>query len=163
MSRLLNMGLNLKCNVYLNIQKILLFVIAYGLFATSTVLAEVNKTVLQVDASLLIAQQVEFEKAPFVLLEGEPSTLTEEGLGGYKVELIAQLNKDKSYTLSSKIYNYTKAGYVLLGTPSIKLEYQTLGLIEFESDTAGVISLQVEIVKQALMTTDSTDFGNSIR
>ena len=148
--------------MYLNIQKII-FVVVCGLFVTPTVLAEIHKTVLQVDASLSIAQQVEFEKAPFVLLEGESSTLTEEGLGGYKVELIAQLNKDKSYTLLSKIYNYTKAGYILLGTPSIKLEYQTLGLIEFESETAGVVSLQVEIVKQALMTTDSTNFGNSIR
>lgn len=140
------------------------FIVAfYGLLALTTVSAEVGKKVLQVDASLAISQQVEFEKAPFVLLEGEPSTLVEEGLGGYKVELTAQLNQDKSYTLYSKIYNYTKSGYTLLGTPSIKLEYQSAGTIEFVSEIAGPVTLQLEIVKQASMTTDTSGFGESIR
>jgi hypothetical protein len=125
--------------------------------------AEAFAQVLQVDASLAINQQVEFETAPFVLLEGEPSTLAEEGLGGYKVELTANRNLDKSFTLYSKIYNYTKSGYTLLGTPSIKLEYQTAGTIEFSSETAGSVILQLEIVKQASMTTNTSDFGESIR
>jgi len=125
--------------------------------------AEAFAQVLQVDASLAINEQVEFEAAPFVLLEGESSTLIEEGLGGYKVELTASSNLDKSFTLYSKIYNYTKSGYTLLGTPSIKLEYQSAGTIEFVSETAGPVTLQLEIVKQALMTTDTSDFGENIR
>jgi len=137
--------------------------VIYGLFSVLTASADMVKKVLQVDASLSIAQQVEFEKAPFVLLEGEPSTLAEEGLGGYKVELIAASNQDKSYTLYSKIYNYTKSGYTLLGTPSIKLEYQSLGLIEFESEAAGPVSLQVEIVRQAEMNTEELSFDQMVR
>ncbi len=137
--------------------------VIYGLFSVLTASADMVKKVLQVDASLSIAQQVEFEKAPFVLLEGEPSTLAEEGLGGYKVELIAASNQDKSYTLYSKIYNYTKSGYTLLGTPSIKLEYQSLGLIEFESEAAGAVSLQVEIVRQAEMNTEALSFDQMVR
>ena len=145
------------------VSKAALVAVIYGLLALMTASAEVGKKVLQVDASLAISQQVEFEAAPFVLLEDEPSTLAEEGLGGYKVELIAQLNQDKSYTLYSKIYNYTKSGYTLLGTPSIKLEYQSVGTIEFVSETAGPVTLQLEIVKQASMTTDTSGFGESIR
>lgn len=125
--------------------------------------AEAFAQVLQVDASLSINEQVEFEAVPFVLLEGESSTLAEEGLGGYKVELTANSNQDKSYTLFSKIYSYTKSGYTLLGTPSIKLEYQSAGTIQFVSDSAGPVTLQLEIVKQALMTTDTSDFGENIR
>jgi len=144
-------------------QKATLMALFYSLFALITVSADMTKKVLQVDASLSIAQQIEFEKAPFVLLEGEPSTLAEEGLGGYKVELIAESNQDKSYTLYSKIYNYTKSGYTLLGTPSIKLEYQSLGLIEFESDTAGTVVLQIEIVRQAEMNTEALSFDQMVR
>jgi hypothetical protein len=124
---------------------------------------EVFAKVLQVNASLAINQNIEFEVAPFVLLEGESSTLAEEGLGGYKVELTANSNQDKSYTFFSKIYSYTKSGYTLLGTPSIKLEYQSAGTIQFVSDIAGPVTLQLEIVKQALMTTDTSDFGENIR
>lgn len=137
--------------------------VIYGLFSVLTASADMVKKVLQVDVSLSIAQQIEFEKAPFVLLEGEPSSLAEEGLGGYKVELIAALNQDKSYTLYSKIYNYTKSGYTLLGTPSIKLEYQSLGLIEFESETAGTVVLQIEIVRQAEMNTEALNFDQAVR
>lgn len=133
-----------------------------GIFAFNANAAD-QKMVLQVDASLAINQQVEFGSAPFVLLEGEPSTLAEEGLGGYKVELLAERNQDKSYTVFSKIYNYTKSGYTLLGVPSLKLEYQTLGVINFESETAGAVVLELEIVKRAAMTVDTSDFGNSIR
>ncbi|MBL4796380.1 MAG: hypothetical protein JKY50_03080 [Oleispira sp.] len=161
MNRLLN--LNWHKSLQLSLQKTALIVAIYGVLALITVSADVIKKVLQVDASLSIAQQVEFEKAPFVLLEGEPSTLAEEGLGGYKVELIAQLNQDQSYTLYSKIYNYTKSGYNLLGTPSIKLKYQSLGLIEFESEVAGLVSLQVEIVKQAEMNTEELGFDQMVR
>jgi hypothetical protein len=135
----------------------------YSLFAFIAASADVSKKVLQVDTSLSIAQNIEFEKAPFVLLEGEISTLAEEGLGGYKVELMAKLNQDKSYTLYSKIYNYTKAGYTFLGAPSIKLEYQSLGLIEFESQAAGLVSLQVEVVKQAEMNTEELSFDQLVR
>ena len=138
-------------------------VVIYGLLSLIAVSADMNKRVLQVDASLSIAQQVEFEDAPFVLLEGEPSTLAEEGLGGYKVELIAQVNSDQSYTLYSKIYNYTKSGYNFLGTESIKVQYQSLGKIEFESEAFGLVLLQVEVVKQAYMTTDTERFGESVR
>lgn len=155
--------MNLSWNWYLNVQKTVLIVVLYSLLAQITVAADVSKKVLQVDASLSIAQHVHFEKAPFVLLEGESSTLAEEGLGGYKVELIAQLNQNQSYTLYSKIYAYTEAGYTLLGKPSIKLKYQTLGLIEFESKTSGIVSLQVEIVKQAKMMTDAGSFGEPVR
>jgi hypothetical protein len=137
--------------------------VVYSLLALITVSADMTKKVLQVDASLSIAQRAEFEKAPFVLLEGEPSTLSEEGLGGYKVELTAELNQDQSYTLHSKIYNYTKSGYTLLGTPSIKLEYQSLGLIEFESEVAGLVLLQLEIVKQTEMNTEELDFNQRVR
>ena len=161
MNRLLN--LNWNKNLNLSLQKTALIAAIYGVLALITVSADVIKKVLQVDASLSIAQQVEFEKAPFVLLEGEPSTLAEEGLGGYKVELIAQLNQNQSYTLYSKIYNYTKSGYNLLGTPSIKLKYQSLGLIEFESEVAGLVSLQVEIVKQAEMNTEELGFDQMVR
>ena len=161
MNRLLN--LNWKRNLNLSLQKAALIAAIYGVLALITVSADVIKKVLQVDVSLSIAQQVEFEKAPFVLLEGEPSTLAEEGLGGYKVELIAQLNQNQSYTLYSKIYNYTKSGYNLLGTPSIKLKYQSLGLIEFESEVAGLVSLQVEIVKQAEMNTEELGFDQMVR
>ena len=119
--------------------------------------------VLQVDGSLSINQQIEFDKAPFVLLENEPSTLAEEGLGGYKVELIASRNHDESYTLFSRIYTYTKSGYTLLGTPSIKLEYQSLGIIEFDSETAGPVVLQLEVVQQAVMTSDTSNFGGNVR
>jgi hypothetical protein len=125
--------------------------------------AEVFAKVLQVNASLAINQNIEFEVAPFVLLEGESSTLAEEGLGGYKVELTANSNQDKSFTLFSKIYSYTKSGYTLLGTPSIKLEYHSAGTIQFVSEIAGPVTLQLEIVKQALMTTDTSDFGENIR
>jgi len=135
----------------------------YTLMSLITVSAEANKQVMQVDASLSFAQQLEFEKVPFILLEGEPSTLSEEGLGGYKVELLAYTNQDKTFTLNSKIYKYTKSGYTLLGTPSIKLKYQVLGLIELESASAGHIELQVEIVKQAEMATDSDGFGEAVR
>jgi hypothetical protein len=163
MNRLLRMYLNLNFSGYLSMQKIVLMVVLYGLLAQVTVSAEVTKKVLQVDASLSIAQQVEFEKAPFVLLEGEPSTLAEEGLGGYKVELIAQLNQDQSYTLYSKIYNYTKSGYTLLGSPSIKLKYQSLGLIQFESVAAGEVRLEIEIVKQVDMSSEELSFDQMIR
>jgi hypothetical protein len=134
-----------------------------GLLFSWTAQSADQKRVLQVNASLVINQQSEFNAVPFVLLEGEPSTLVEEGLGGYKVELMANSNLDKSYTLYCKIYNYTKSGYTLLGTPSIKLEYQSAGAIEFNSEVAGPVSLQLEIVKQALMTTDTSDFGESVR
>lgn len=140
----------------------LCFLFLSGIMSLTTQAAD-QKMVLQVDASLAINQQIEFETAPFVLLEGEPSTLSEEGLGGYKVELLAEINQDKSYTLFSKIYNYTKSGYTLLGTPSIKLEYQTLGIIEFDSEKAGPVTLQVEIVKKAQMTADTSEFGENIR
>lgn len=153
----LNVGFNR------NWQQAVSIAIFYSLLALVTVSADMTKKVLQVDASLSIAQQVEFEKAPFVLLEGEPSTLAEEGLGGYKVELIAAANQDKSYTLYSKIYNYTKSGYTLLGTPSIKLEVQSLGFIEFESETAGTINLQVEIVRQTEMSTEALGFDQRVR
>lgn len=155
--------MNKLLKLSLNWQQATFIAAIYGVLALITVSADVSKKVLQVDASLSIAEQVEFEKAPFVLLEGEPSTLAEEGLGGYKVELIAQLNQDQSYTLYSKIYNYTKSGYTLLGTPSIKLKYQSLGLIEFESEVAGPVSLQVEIVKQAEMSTDELGFDQMVR
>ncbi len=138
-------------------------VVIYGLLSLIAVSADMNKRVLQVDASLSIAQQVEFEDAPFVLLEGEPSTLAEEGLGGYKVELIAQVNSDQSYTLYSKIYNYTKSGYNFLGTESIKVQYQSLGKIEFESEAFGLVALQVEVVKQAEMQMDTDNFGEAVR
>ena len=157
------MHLNLNLSGYLSMQKIVLMAVLYGLLAQVTVSAEVTKKGLQVDASLSIAQQVEFEKAPFVLLEGEPSTLAEEGLGGYKVELIAQLNQDQSYTLYSKIYNYTKSGYTLLGSPSIKLKYQSLGLIQFESVAAGEVRLEIEIVKQVDMSSEELSFDQMIR
>jgi hypothetical protein len=149
----------------LNWRKIVSIVAIYNLLAliAVTVSADVNKKVLQVNASLSIAQQVEFEKAPFILLEDEPSTLAEEGLGGYKVELIAKQNQDQSYTLYSKIYNYTKSGYTLLGTPSIKLEYQSLGIMEFESDAAGPVLLQVEIVKQTDMDAEALGFDQIVR
>lgn len=149
----------------LNWRKIVSVVAIYNLLAliAATASADVNKKVLQVDASLSIAQQVEFEKAPFILLEGEPSTLAEEGLGGYKVELIAQQNQDQSYTLYSKIYNYTKSGYTLLGMPSIKLEYQSLGIMEFESDAAGPVLLQVEIVRQTDMDAEALGFDQVVR
>ncbi|MBL4663645.1 MAG: hypothetical protein JKY22_08855 [Flavobacteriaceae bacterium] len=155
--------MNKLLKLSLNWQQATFIATIYGVLALITVSADVSKKVLQVDASLSIAEQVEFEKAPFILLEGEPSTLAEEGLGGYKVELIAQLNQDQSYTLYSKIYNYTKSGYTLLGTPSIKLKYQSLGLIEFESEVAGPVSLQVEIVKQAEMSTDELGFDQMVR
>jgi hypothetical protein len=125
--------------------------------------SESLKKVLQVNASLSIGQQVEFENAPFILLEGEPSTLAEEGLGGYKVEIIAERNQNQSHTLYSKVYNYTKSGYQLLGMPSIKLKYRSLGSIEFVSETAGSVILQLEIVEQADMQTDSRNFGQAIR
>jgi hypothetical protein len=157
------MNLNLNFRGYLSMQKIVLIAVLYGLFAQVAVSAEVAKKVLQVDASLSIAQQVEFENAPFVLLEGESSTLAEEGLGGYKVELVAQLNQDKSYTLYSKVYNYTKSGYTLLGSPSIKLKFQSIGLIQFESDTAGEVSLQLKIVKQADVSSKALSFDSMIR
>jgi hypothetical protein len=149
----------------LNWRKIVSIVAIYNLLALIAVIvsADVNKKVLQVNASLSIAQQAEFEKAPFILLEGEPSTLAEEGLGGYKVELIAKQNQDQSYTLYSKIYNYTKSGYTLLGAPSIKLEYQSLGIMEFESDTAGPVLLQVEIVKQTDMDAEALGFDQIVR
>lgn len=125
--------------------------------------SESLKKVLQVNASLSIGQQVEFENAPFILLEGEPSTLAEEGLGGYKVEIIAERNQNQSHTLYSKVYNYTKSGYQLLGMPSIKLKYRSRGRIEFVSETAGSVILQLEIVEQADMETDSRNFGQAIR
>jgi hypothetical protein len=125
--------------------------------------SESLKKVLQVNASLSIGQQVEFENAPFILLEGEPSTLAEEGLGGYKVEIIAERNQNQSHTLYSKVYNYTKSGYQLLGMPSIKLKYRSRGSIEFVSETAGSVTLQLEIVEQADMQTDSRNFGQAIR
>ena len=161
----MNKRLSFKSNFNLNLSwwQATFIAVFYSLLALITVSADMTKKVLQVDASLSIAQQVEFEKAPFVLLEGEPSTLAEEGLGGYKVELIAELNQDKSYTLYSKIYNYTKSGYTLLGTPSLKLEYQSLGLIEFESDTAGTVVLQIEIVRQAEMNTEELSFDQLVR
>lgn len=145
------------------IKRISLVSMIYSACVLVSVSADMSKKVLQVDASLSIAQQLEFQKAPFVLLEGEPSTLAEEGLGGYKVELIAKINKDQGYTLSSKIYNYTKDGYTLLGTPSIQLEYQSLGLIEFESETAGTVMLQVEIVKEAEMSAEALEFNQMVR
>lgn len=154
-------GLNLGLNR--SLQKMAAIATIYSLLAFIVVSADVSKKVLQVDASLSIAQQVEFEKAPFILLEGDPSTLAEEGLGGYKVELTATRNADQSYTLYSKIYNYTKSGYALLGTPSIKLEYQLLGIIEFESDTAGEVRLQVELVKQVDMNSEALGFDQVIR
>ncbi|NRA23104.1 MAG: hypothetical protein HRU08_01220 [Oleispira sp.] len=133
--------------------------------------SESLKKVLQVNASLSIGQQVEFENAPFILLEGEPSTLAEEGLGGYKVEIIAERNQNQSHThthththtLYSKVYNYTKSGYQLLGMPSIKLKYRSRGRIDFVSETAGSVILQLEIVEQADMETDSRNFGQAIR
>ena len=125
--------------------------------------SESLKKVLQVNASLSIGQQVEFENAPFILLEGEPSTLAEEGLGGYKVEIIAERNQNQSHTLYSKVYNYTKSGYQLLGMPSIKLKYRSRGRIEFVSETAGSVILQLEIVEQEDMETDSRNFGQAIR
>ena len=106
MNRVLGLNMGWNNNMNLGVQKTAGIVVLYTLLAFLTVSADVNKQVLQVDASLSIEQQVEFEKAPFVLLEGEPSTLAEEGLGGYKVELIAKVNQDQSYTLYSKIYNY---------------------------------------------------------
>lgn len=155
--------MNKLLKLSLNWQQATFIAAIYGVLALITVSADVSKKVLQVDASLSIAEQVEFEKAPFVLLEGEPSTLAEEGLGGYKVELMAKVNQDQSYTLYSKIYNYTNAGYILLGTPIIKLEYHSVGTIEFVSETAGPVTLELEIVKQASMTTDSSNFGESVR
>lgn len=150
-------------HVSITLKQAVLAVVIYSTFAFVSVFADVSKKVWQVDTSLSIAQQVEFRKAPFVLLEGEPSTLAEEGLGGYKVELTAELNKDQSYTVYTKIYNYTKSGYTLLGAPSIKLEYQTLGLIEFESETAGTVVLQVEVVKEAEVSAEALGFDQRVR
>lgn len=137
--------------------------LAIGLLFSTSAQSLEQKLVLQVDGSLSINQQVEFEEAPFVLLENEPSTLAEEGLGGYKVELTAERNQDQSFTVFSRIYTYTKSGYTLLGTPSIKLEYQSLGTIEFVSEVSGPVLLQLEIVKKAEMTTDTSVFGEGIR
>lgn len=139
------------------LSSVLLLLVSHGQASESSI------KVLQVDASLSIGQQVEFEDVPFILLEGESSTLAEEGLGGYKVELVAERNQDQSHTLYSKIYNYTKSGYQLLGTPSVRLSFRSMGSIEFVSETAGAVNLQLEIVKQADMQTDSSDFGQTIR
>ncbi len=139
------------------LSSVLLLLASHGQASESSI------KVLQVDASLSIGQQVEFEDVPFILLEGESSTLAEEGLGGYKVELVAERNQDQSHTLYSKIYNYTKSGYQLLGTPSVRLSFRSMGSIEFVSETAGAVNLQLEIVKQADMQTDSSDFGQTIR
>lgn len=150
-------------NTLLDLKSLLLISVIYSLMSLMPVSAEAKKMVIQVDASLSFAQEVEFEKAPFVLLEGESSTLAEEGLGGYKVELLAQVNQDQTFTLYSKVYKYTKSGYTLLGTPSIKLEYQVLALLEFESEIAGQVVLQVKVVRQAEMTMSTKDFGDSVR
>jgi hypothetical protein len=159
----MNMKMYKKCLSLLIKSTRSLKILALAMLLPLSTQAADQKMVLQVDASLSINQLVEFATAPFVLLEGDPSTLAEEGLGGYKVELTANSNQDKSYTLFSKIYSYTKSGYTLLGTPSIKLEYQSAGTIQFVSDIAGPVTLQLEIVKQALMTSDTSDFGESVR
>jgi len=119
--------------------------------------------VLQINGSLMINNELEFSQAPFVVVEGDSSTLEEEGLGGYKVVLVAEPNIDASYTISSKIYNYTLKGYTLLGTPSIKLEMNSPGRIEFQSEKAGPVSLQLEIVEKAQVTQDLSNFGQPIR
>lgn len=119
--------------------------------------------VLQINGSLTINNVQEFVQAPFVVVEGDSSTLEEEGLGGYKVILEASSNIDASYTIYSKIYNYTLEGYTLLGTPSIKLEMNSPGMVQFESEKAGPVSLQLEIVEKAQVTQDLTNFGQPVR
>lgn len=119
--------------------------------------------VLQINGSLTIGSEQEFVNAPFVVVEGDSSTLAEEGLGGYKVVLVAKPNIDASYTVQSKIYNYTREGYTLLGTPSIKLEMNSPGRIEFQSEKAGPVSLQLEIVEKAQVTQDLSNFGQPVR
>ena len=119
--------------------------------------------VLQIDGTLIINNEYEFSSAPFVVVEGQPSTLEEEGLGGYKVELTAQSNIDDSYTIYSKVYNYTLQGYTLLGTPSIKLEMNSPGQIAFESEKAGPVVLTLEAVKRAEVTEDISGFGQPVR
>ena len=119
--------------------------------------------VLQINGSLNIGSEQEFSNAPFVVVEGDSSTLEEEGLGGYKVTLVAEPNIDASYTVYSKIYNYTLQGYTLLGTPSIKLEMNSPGTMSFQSEKAGFVSLQLEIVEKAEVTQDISNFGQPVR
>lgn len=125
--------------------------------------ADSGQAVLQVDASLTINHQVEFSQAPFILLEGEPSTLAEEGLGGYKVEMLAQANVDGSYAVTSKIYNYIRSGYNLLAIKTLNLRLNESGNLNIESKSAGPVSMAIKIVKQAQLSSDSSKFGQSVR
>lgn len=125
--------------------------------------ADSGQAVLQVDASLSINHQIEFSQAPFILLEGEPSTLAEEGLGGYKVEMLAQVNVDGSYAVTSKIYNYIRSGYNLLAIKTLSLRLNESDRFSIESKSAGPVSMTVEIVKQAQLSSSSSEFGQAIR
>lgn len=127
------------------------------------VYADSGQAVLQVDASLTINHQIEFSQAPFILLEGEPSTLAEEGLGGYKVEMLAQANVDGSYAVTSKIYNYIRSGYKLLAIKTLNLRLNESGNLNIESKSAGPVSMAIKIVKQAQLSSDSSKFGQSVR
>jgi hypothetical protein len=139
--------------------KQLITLISLSIFTVSVLALDV----LQIFGSLSINDEQEFSNAPFVVLEGEPSTLAEEGLGGYKVVLKAESNVDASYTIYSKIYNYTREGYTLLGTPSIKLEMNSPRTMSFQSEKAGLVSLQLEILEKAEVTQDLSNFGQPIR
>jgi hypothetical protein len=133
----------------------------YAESVNASVNASVKK-VLQINASLTINHQQEFVNAPFILIEGEPSTLAEEGLGGYKVEMIAHRNTDGSYTVQNKVYNYTKSGYNLLGIRPLTLLPHRVEQFEFESTSAGPVLLSAEIVQQAEFNADD-QFGQAIR
>lgn len=143
--------------------RVLIVTFLVGAISTVSVSAEPNQMVFQVDASLSFGQNVQFTKAPFVLLEGEPSTLAEEGIGGHKVELIVKSNGENVYTLQSRIFNYTKSGYSLLGSRNLKLRYEEVGELEFEIEAVGQVFFQAEIVKRAKMKTNTEEFAKPIR
>ena len=134
-----------------------------GVFILSASILANAADVLQINGTLIINDSEEFTNAPFVVLEDETSTLEEEGLGGYRVELSASSNIDESYTVYSKIYTYTQEGFTLLGGPSIKLEINNPGKIHFESEKAGPVQLALEIVRKEELTEDISDFGQPVR
>jgi hypothetical protein len=151
----------MKKHVKLSWFLIVTFLVA--VISTGSVSAEPNQMVFQVDASLSFGEKVQFTKAPFVLLEGEPSTLAEEGIGGHKVELVVKSNGENVYTLQSRIFNYTKSGFNLLGSRNLKLRYEDLGELEFKVEPVGRVAFQAKIVKRAMMTIDSNEFNRVVR
>lgn len=103
-------------------------------------------SVYQVDAELFFAGQ-QMTKSSYVILEGDSSRFEERGEGGYQLILSVDENANNTYTIRSQILSDNGKQLILLGTPSIQVQPDSVGQVEFEAESVGVVQLSVNLVR----------------